>query len=128
MFHDDDDDDVSSAPEEEGDDSADYDNGQDDPAADSADDAAGGGLPAANEVEAGRNALGELLGTLQDNGVDIDALAQQAGVDGTDIDDMEHGELVALAKHVAASHPELVQDTLGRYPVAQGLLGRYLAG
>lgn len=125
MF-DDDDDDVSSAPEEDTDTSVDDGTYEEDPGADSADDAGRSGLPSAGEVEQGRNALGSLLGTLQNNGVDIDALAQQAGVDTTDIDDMEQGDLIALAKHVSATHPELAQGVLDRFPVAQGLLGRFL--
>lgn len=122
----DDDDDVSSAPEEDTDTSVDDGTYEEDPGADSADDAGRSGLPAAGEVEAGRNALGSLLSRLQNNGVDIDALAQQAGVDTTEVDEMEQGDLIALAKQVAANHPDVAQDALDRFPVAQGLLGRFL--
>ncbi|HEX5323169.1 MAG TPA: hypothetical protein VFW40_05230 [Capsulimonadaceae bacterium] len=132
MYDDDDDaidqsqenaDDTSNASEEETDTGDGY---REDPRADSADDAGDDSQPAPHEIEASRGALGAVLSKLQDNGVDIDALATRAGVDTTDVDDMEHEDLVALAQHVATTHPKVAQNVLGRFPVAQGLLGRFL--
>jgi hypothetical protein len=115
MYNDDEDDDTTTSDDSDGSD----DSGSND---DSSDDS----QPAAKDVEASRGALGAVLSQLQDNGIDINALAAKAGIDTTDIDQMEHGDLIALAQHVATTHPEVAQSVLGDFPAAQGLLGRFL--
>ena len=112
MYNDDEDEDTTTSDDSDGSDDS----------GDSGDDS----QPAAKDVEASRGALGAVLSQLQDNGVDIDALAAKAGIDTSDIDEMEHGDLIALAQHVATTHPEVAQSVLGNFPAAQGLLGRFL--
>jgi hypothetical protein len=114
MYSDDEDDDATATDDS---DSSDDSNDSDD---------SSNNQPSHEEAEAGRGALGAVLSQLQDNGVDIDALASKAGIDTTDIDEMEHGDLIALAQHVATTHPEVAQSVLGNFPGAQGLLGRFL--
>ena len=115
-------DDPSNASEEDTDTSVDDGTPEEPAGADSADDAS------PQSADATRNALGTMLGQLQSRGVDVNALAQQAGLDTADVDDMEHGDMIALAKHVAGAHPELAQTVLGQFPAAQGILGRFLGG
>ena len=73
-----------------------------------------------------RAALGSLVQNLQSRGIDVDSLAQQAGLDSADVNNLEHDDLLTLSKYVAQSHPELTQQVFSRFPLAQSLLGRFL--
>ena len=83
---------------------------------------------APEEVDAHRGLLGEVMGMLQGQGVNTQALAGQAGVGTTDPGQMSHGDLVSMAQTLAQQHPEVLQQVAERFPQAQGLLGSVLGG
>ena len=83
---------------------------------------------APHEVEAHRNMLGDALQSLSDKGIDVDALAEKAGVSSSDVDALNHDDLANLTQYVAQNHPEILQQVTDRYPAAQGLLGMVLGG
>ncbi len=114
---DDDDDDSSDADQSDNDTSADSDDTSDtDSSADATQD----------EQDDHRAALGSLIDNLQSRGIDVDQLAQEAGVDTSDVNALEHDDAMTLTKYIASTHPELTQSVFSRFPVAQGLLGRFL--
>ena len=45
-----------------------------------------------------------------------------------DVSAMTHGDLMSVAKHLAAEHPEVAQSLLSRIPVIGGLLGNLFGG
>jgi len=75
------------------------------------------------DADTHRGVLAGVLDTLQQNGVDIDALAQRAGVATADVDALKHDDLMQLAQYVQQNHPEVLQMVAARIPAAQGLLG-----
>ena len=77
----------------------------------------------AHEVEAHRNALGEMMQQLSDKGIDVERLAEQAGLQSTDIQEMSHGDLAGLTAYIAQNHPEVLGTVASRFPAAQGLIG-----
>ena len=81
---------------------------------------------APEEVDAHRGMLGEAMSLLQGQGVNTQALADQAGVGTTDPDQMSHGDLISMAKTLAEQHPEMLQQVAQQFPQAQGLLGSVL--
>jgi hypothetical protein len=81
---------------------------------------------APGEVDAHRGLIGNILGQLQGQGVDTQAVADQAGVGTTDPSQMSHGDLISMAQTLAQQHPELVQDVAQQFPQAQGLLNAVL--
>ncbi|MBV9852410.1 MAG: hypothetical protein JO250_22320 [Armatimonadetes bacterium] len=83
---------------------------------------------APEEVDAHRGLIDEALGMLQGQGVNPQALANQAGVGTTDADQMSHGDLISMARTLAQQHPEVLQMVASRFPQAQGLLGSVLGG
>jgi hypothetical protein len=70
-----------------------------------------------------RAALGSVLQSLQSRGIDVDALAQDAGVDSADVNALEGDDLTQLTQYVQQAHPELTQQVFSRFPLAQSLLG-----
>jgi hypothetical protein len=83
------------------------------------------GAAAPHEVEAHRNAIGDMLQSLSDKGIDVAKLAQQAGVSSADIDQLSHDDLGSLTVFIARNHPEVLQAVAARYPAAQGLIGMF---
>jgi len=75
------------------------------------------------DTDTHRGVLAGVLDTLQQNGVDVDALAQRAGVATADVDALKHDDLMQLAQYVQQNHPEILQQVAARIPAAQGLLG-----
>ena len=123
---DDDDDDDDNDDEEDDDD---YDNGGNKGDDDELSDA---GAAVANaspdEVEAHRGMLGEVMQHMADNGIDIDEIAEDAGIATSDVDALGHDDLATLTQYVAQNHPEVLQNVADRYPAAQGLLGALTGG
>ena len=81
-----------------------------------------------DEVDAHRNMLGEVIQNLADNGVDVDELAEKAGIESADVDALSHDDLATLTQYVAQNHSDLVQNVSDRFPAAQGLLGAITGG
>ena len=79
-------------------------------------------------VEAHRNMLGEVMQHLADNGIDIDEIAEDAGIHSSDVDALGHDDLATLTHYVAQNHPEVLQTVADRFPAAQGLLGTLTGG
>ncbi len=78
------------------------------------------------EADQHRNALGILVESLRGRGIDVDSLAQDAGLDSADVANLQDDDVETLAKYAAQNHPELTQQVYSRFPLAQGLLGRLL--
>ena len=83
---------------------------------------------APEEVDAHRGLLGEAMSMLQGQGVNTQALANQAGVGTSDPDQMSHGDLISMARTLAQQHPEVMQEVSQQFPQAQGLLNSVLGG
>jgi hypothetical protein len=83
---------------------------------------------APHEVQAHRGLIDEVLSQLDGQGVDTQALANQAGVGTTDASQMSHGDLISMARTLAQQHPEIMQDVAQQFPQAQGLLNSVLGG
>jgi len=82
----------------------------------------------AHEVAAHRNMLGDVLQNLSDSGIDVEELAERAGIDSADIDALSHDDLASLTQYVTQHHPEVVDEVSSRFPAAQGLLGMLSGG
>jgi len=127
--YDDEDDDDDDDNDEDDEDNDGYDNDNDKEDDDELSDA---GAAVANatpdEVEAHRGMLGEVLQNLADNGIDIDEIADDAGISTSDVDALGHDDLATLTQYVAQNHPEVLQNVSDRYPAAQGLLGTLTGG
>ncbi len=99
---------------------------------DTQDDDATGAQALANaapeDVDAHRNMIGEALQNLSDRGIDVESLAEKAGVSSADVDAMDHDDLATMTQYVAQHHPEVMQEVTDRFPQAQGLLGMVLGG
>jgi hypothetical protein len=78
---------------------------------------------APHEVEAHRGMLTEVMQNLQNNGIDVDEIADDAGISSSDIDSLSHEDLSTLTKYVAQNHPEVLHTVADRFPAAQGVLG-----
>lgn len=121
----DDDDDDDQDDGQSFDDQRDDNSGSDD---DEQDDASNEGTSAIDsasdsEVSAHRNLIGDVLEKLSDNGIDVDELAEKAGVDSSDVDALSHDDLAGLTQYVTQHHPGIVQRIADNYPDAQGILG-----
>jgi hypothetical protein len=81
-----------------------------------------------DEVDAHRNMLGEALQHLSDNGIDVDELAERAGIDSSDVDALSHDDLTTLTQYLAQNHSDLLQNVSDRFPAAQGILGAITGG
>ena len=97
------------------------------------DDATAGGASAlagasGHEVAAHRNMLGDVMQNLSGSGIDVEALAERAGIDSADVDALSHDDLATLTQYVTQHHPDVVQEAAGRFPAAQGLLGMLSGG
>jgi len=77
-------------------------------------------------IEEHRLALGSLIDQLRSDGVDVDALFEEAGLESVDVDSLDYDELEILSTSIAQNHPELTQEVFSRFPLAQGLLGQFL--
>ena len=123
---DDDDDDDDHDEDEDGDHS---DEGKD---IDDGDDLSDAGAAVANatpdEVEAHRSMLGEVMQSLADEGIDIDEIAEDAGISTSDVDALGHDDIATLTQYVAQNHPEVLQTVSDRFPAAQNLLGALTGG
>ena len=69
-----------------------------------------------------RNFLGDALQHLSDRGIDVDSLAEKAGVDSADVDNLSQDDLSQLTQNVQQNHPDALQAVGDRYPQAQGIL------
>ena len=83
---------------------------------------------APHEQDAHRNMIGEALKNLSDRGIDVDSLAEKAGVSSGDVNELEHGDLSTMTKYLAQNHPEALQSVAGRFPAAQGILSSVTGG
>ena len=83
---------------------------------------------APHEAAAHRNMIGDALQRLSDQGIDVDSLAERAGVQSSDVDELSHGDLAGITQYIAQHHPEALQAVESRYPAAQGLLGALTGG
>ena len=72
--------------------------------------------------DAHRNFLGDALQHLADRGIDVEGLAEKAGVSSTDVDNLTQDDLGQLTQYVQQNHPEALQAVSDRYPQAQGIL------
>ncbi len=81
---------------------------------------------APEDVDAHRGLLGEVMGQLGGQGVNVQSLLGQAGVGTTDPSQMSHGDLVATTMALAREHPEVVTEVANRFPAAGGLLNDVL--
>jgi len=106
----------------------DQDQNQDDTSSD--DDSGASAIASASddEADAHRNMLGDVMQKLSDNGIDVDELADKAGIDSSDVDALGHDDLATLTSYLAQHHPDLVQDAADRFPAAQGILGSITGG
>ncbi|MGO8670010.1 MAG: hypothetical protein ACLQVD_01370 [Capsulimonadaceae bacterium] len=83
---------------------------------------------APHEQDAHRTMIGEVVQHLSDSGIDVDELAEKAGIESSDVEALTHDDLATLTQYVSQHHPELVQDVSTRYPAAQGILGALTGG
>ncbi|BDI33078.1 hypothetical protein CCAX7_51290 [Capsulimonas corticalis] len=107
-------------------DSSSDDNSQDDDSEDAQSDGDGAQAladAAPHEVDAHRNLIGDTLQHLSDQGIDVESLAERAGVDSADVNELTHGDLAGITQYIAQHHPEALQAVSDRYPAAQGILG-----
>jgi hypothetical protein len=74
------------------------------------------------EVEAHRNMLGDTLQQLSDQGIDVNSLAEKAGISSADVDALSHDDIAQLTSYLSQNHPEVLQSVSERFPAAQGLL------
>jgi hypothetical protein len=81
-----------------------------------------------SEVDAHRSVISEVLGQLEGQGVNTQELANQAGVDTTDANQMSPQNLINMAQTLAQQHPQIMQDVAQQFPEAQGLLNSVLGG
>lgn len=81
---------------------------------------------APEDVDAHRGLLGEVMGQLGGQGVNVQSLLGQAGVGTTDPSQMSHGDLAATTMALAREHPEVMTEVANRFPAAGGLLGDVL--
>ena len=79
-------------------------------------------------VNAHKDLLSEALSQLSGQGMDLNQLAQMAGVGGTNVNALPPGDIVQLTQWVAINHPELLQMLAQQFPQAQGLLGLLTGG
>jgi hypothetical protein len=80
------------------------------------------------EDDAHRGMLGEVLGVLQGQGIDVNQLAQQYGLPHADVGNMSPEQLVQMTQKLAQEHPEIVSEVSQRFPMAQGLLSALTGG
>jgi hypothetical protein len=80
-----------------------------------------GGASATDDTH--RGVLAGVIDELQDNGVDVDDLAERAGISSADVNALSHDDLVSLAQYVEQNHPDVLQSVASRFPAAQGMLG-----
>ena len=81
---------------------------------------------APEDVAAHRDLLGQIMGHLSGQGVNVQSLLGQAGVGTTDPGQMSHGDLVSTTLALARAHPEVVTEIANRFPEAGGLLSDVL--
>jgi len=72
--------------------------------------------------QAHRNFLGDALQHLSDRGIDVESLAEKAGVSSTDVNNLTQDDLGQLTQYVQQNHPEALQAVSSQYPQAQGIL------
>lgn len=81
---------------------------------------------APEDVDAHRGLLGEIMGQLGGQGINVQSLLGQAGVGTADPNQMSHGDLVSTTLALARAHPEVVTEVANRFPEAGGLLNDVL--
>jgi hypothetical protein len=69
-----------------------------------------------------RNFIGEALQHLSDRGIDVEGLAEKAGVSSTDVNNLTEDDLGQLTQYIQQNHPEAIQAVSDRFPAAQGIL------
>jgi hypothetical protein len=82
---------------------------------------------APEEVQAHRNALGDMLQNLSSKGLDVNTIAQKVGISSTDINELTHDDIISLTRYVATNHPEILQGAANKFPQAQGLISMVTA-
>jgi hypothetical protein len=75
------------------------------------------------EQDAHRNMLGTVLQRLNDGGIDVDELAENAGIDSPDVTTLSNDDLAMLTLYLAQNHPDVLQSVAGRFPASQNILG-----
>ena len=85
------------------------------------------GSAAKEEVQAHRNALGDMLQNLSSKGIDLDAIAQEIGISSTDMNEMTHDDIISLTRYVATNHPEILRGAANKFPAARGLISMVTA-
>ena len=76
-----------------------------------------------DEINAHKDLLGQALSHLSGQGMDLNQIAQMAGVGTPDVNALSPAHLVQLTQWVAVNHPEVLQMLAEHFPAAQGLLG-----
>ena len=69
-----------------------------------------------------RNFIGEALQHLSDRGIDVDSLAEDAGVSSADVNNLSDDDLGQLTQYIQQNHPQALQAVSDRFPQAQGIL------
>jgi len=78
--------------------------------------------------QAHRNFIGDALQHLSDRGIDVESLAEKAGVSSSDVNNLTQDDLGQLTQYVQQNHPEALQAVSSRYPQAQGILSSFGGG
>ncbi|HEY9791349.1 MAG TPA: hypothetical protein V6D22_13180 [Candidatus Obscuribacterales bacterium] len=83
---------------------------------------------AGGQVQARRNAIGEVLQRLSDKGIDVEGIAENAGVPTADVNALSHDDLISLTAYISQNHPEVLKNVSERFPALQGLIGMLEGG
>jgi len=76
-----------------------------------------------------RGLIGQVMGMLgNQQGMNPQTIAQQAGVGTPDVNAMSSGDLVQMTLHLARTNPEIVAQVAQHFPAAQPLLAMLTGG
>lgn len=81
-----------------------------------------------HEVDAHRGLLDTVLGMLGQQGVNTNAIAQQAGLPTANVNALGPGELAQLTQVLARLDPQLLAQVAAQFPAAQPLLALLTGG
>ena len=87
-----------------------------------------GSSAAPHEMEAHRNAIGEMLQKLSEKGIDVEKVAESAGASGADVDALSHDDLLSLTTYIGKNHPEVLKSVSEKYPAVQQLMAMLSGG
>jgi hypothetical protein len=125
---DDDDDDDDSDKDDDSQDDSDQDNDDSDQDGNSDSGGATVANASADEQDAHRNMLGTAMQHLADQGIDVDEIAENAGIDSSDVNALSHDDLATLTHYISENHPEVLQKAADDFPAAHGILGALMGG